>query len=270
MRKRCVSFISLLCLLACLFCSQAFAQISVEDYAEVQGSGATVSDAQGEQEMLASSVQETLDFEEQDESVVEEIQEIPVKGFDIRIALTAPYTMSSGAKFSLKDMEYQFIAGPGFGIEIQAVYRYKKVGFGIEQKLNGIFSMVSEDNEENIENTQPSQEQQTKSLFMGATFLIIKEYVNAGHNGVFTFAEGLGVAYEANSSDNKIFPGKSDYAFAFKFDLGYTYFIKAKYGIGFNLEYMLGVSFHKTSYILGSSAAFVQSFIPKLTYQMIF
>ena len=256
MKIRCMSLACMFVLLTCLFCSQAFAQ--AEEYVD-----ATYVNVQNEGEQVEET-QNPQVSEEQDESVEENVHNIPTSGIDITAALAAPITMSFG--IGIGDGVGSF--GPGFGVEIQAVYRFGKVGLGVEQKINGVFAMPTGNVDENTgdntgENQQKVKSDKINSIFLGGTFVILKEYVKAGQNGLVTFGEGIGVAYGANKPDKRIVGGISDSAFALKFDFGYTYFIQSKYGIGFNLEYMC-------SFNVSFLGGFLQSFIPKLTYQMIF
>jgi hypothetical protein len=208
-----------------------------------------------------SGYEQPVATEEYSETFVNEVQNegIPTSGFDLRAAITIPNYIGIG----IDSAGGSAFLGSGFGLNIQLVYRGGRAGFGIEQQIAGLISAETSTVEEGYTPNEERYYEEGDCLFMGTTYLIAKEYAQIGENGLFTFTEGLGIAYGANLEGKRLFVTDSDLAFAFKFDIGFTYFILSKYGVGISLEYAGAIA-------IADGFSYSHVVTPLFTYQMIF
>ena len=173
-------------------------------------------------------------------------------GIDLRVGLSVPFYTGASTAFetSRVNASQGGIYVVGVGLDVQALYRWKNVGLGVEQLLSAAIAYAdsSADTLEALGVKMPDETGLFKfgdAAFYGATYFIVKSYFPIGKAHLITITPGVGVAYGAGIAKKHIFGNESDLALSIKADFGYTYFIQDKYGIGFNLEYQAHVTFDK-------------------------
>ena len=89
---------------------------------------------------------------------------------------------------------------------------------------------------------------------------MMTEYIPIGSDFLITIGEGLGAAYGAGKY---LFCTDTNAAFALKGDLGFTYFLFSKYGLGIDIEAALYMAVDD-----GVSMSYMIN--PMITYTMVF
>ncbi len=92
---------------------------------------------------------------------------------------------------------------------------------------------------------------------------MLKEYIPINGNMMITIGEGIGAKYGANPENKRVYAADTDASFALKADIGFTYFIMERYGVGINVEYNASLAF-------GDGLSFSWGVTPALTFDMIF
>ena len=204
-------------------------------------------------------------------------QSVPNQGFDIRAGLAFPLFWGASATDGMYvggddyTINYEVygnsLATAGFGVNLQAGYRWGRCGVVIEQLISGAFAR---NNAMAINFKQTSDDAKLRSnyvkkgdsFFFGATFLTFKEYITFTDKFIWSLGEGIGAIY-GGKGDHHMFISDSDASFALKGDMAFTYYIMGQYGVGVDFDFIIGLTFDD-----GVQASFV--FTPMLVYNMFF
>ena len=171
-----------------------------------------------------------------------------------------------GASVSLGNEEIEVNVGAlkaaGPGLDLVFGYKWVHFGIGIEQQLD---LLVATSNampaKWKIDDDGPNFIEKNDPIFHGATYLYLMEFITINSDAWISIGQGIGAAY--GSGKNYLFVTDTDAAFAFKLDLGFTYFLFSQYGLGVDLEWAGALAFDD-----GVSMSWWIS--PKLTYTMVF
>lgn len=197
-------------------------------------------------------------------------------GIDLRVGLSVPFYSGSPMEFREGSYSQRGINMTGVGLDIQALYRWKNVGVGIEQFLGGAIASWDSSNDDlrNLGEAIPEEVgffKYGEGTFYGATYFIVKAYFPANPSHLITISTGIGAAYGAGEPEKHIFGNTSDSALSVKLELGYAYFIMDTYGIGVNLEYQAHMIFGEHScYASKSDPAYTWTIAPQVFFNMVF
>lgn len=187
-------------------------------------------------------------------------------GLEIRAGVVVPYFVGASASVS-DDVEVGSVnnlKAVGVGVNLQLLYRWTYFGLGIDQMVSGIFAL---DNSFSLSISDTDWDlngyEKGDGLFYGATFFVLKEYIPIGSTHLITFGEGIGATYGANKKHQKVYETSSDAAFAFKFEIGYTYFLFDLFGIGLNLEYT-------GSLAIDNGVSYSSAIVPQIMFDIVF
>ena len=204
-------------------------------------------------------------------------QSVPHQGFDVRAGLAFPLFWGASATDGqyVPDEEHgvtyevygNSLATAGFGVNLQAGYRWGKAGVVIEQLISGAFARnnaMAINFKQTTDNGKLRRNYVKKgdSFFFGATFLTFKEYIQFTDTFIWSLGEGIGAIY-GGKGDHHMFITDSDASFAVKGDMAFTYYIMGQYGVGLDFDFIIGLTFKD-----GIQASFV--FTPMLVYNMFF
>lgn len=181
-------------------------------------------------------------------------------GFELRAGIAVPiYAGASSNGFS-----GNALAAVGVGLDVQAMYRWTYFGLGVQQTITGIFAMNNTNGYDEFDSSDDYNVfEEGDGVFYGGTFFMLKEYIPFLGNHMITIGEGVGATYGAKLDHKKLYSSDSDVAFAIKGELGYTYFIEGKYGVGFNIDYTAALSF-------GNGIAISYAVTPSVVFDMVF
>ena len=165
-------------------------------------------------------------------------------GIDLRAGISVPFYSGSPSAFKGDTFNIQRngISMTGVGLDIQALYRWKNFGLGVEQFIGAAIAYIdsSDDDLKSRGEAIPGEVgffKYGEGTFYGATYFIVKAYFHADKTHLITISSGIGAAYGTGEPEKHIFGNTIDSALSIKLELGYAYFIMDTYGIGVNLEY---------------------------------
>lgn len=180
-------------------------------------------------------------------------------GFILRGGLEIP--IYSGASISLgeDDSGIGGLMAVGPGLDIAIGYRWMYFGLLLEQQVGVVFA-TDKALKARWKGDDPLIDKGT-AIFLGATYFLMEEYIPIGSECMITIGQGLGASY--GSGKNMLYVTETDAAFAFKLELGFTYFLLGQHGIGFNFEWAGSLAFDE-------GISFSATYNPMLTYTAIF
>lgn len=198
-------------------------------------------------------------------------------GIDLRVGLSVPFYTGAPTAFETNrvNASHSGINMVGVGLDVQALYRWKNVGIGVEQLIAAAIAYAdsSADTLKALGVNMPDETGLFKfgeGAFYGATYFIIKSYFPAGKTHLVTISPGVGVAYGARIPQKHLFGNESDLALSVKLELGYTYFIMDTYGVGLNLEYQAHVTFNEHPCYTSKDPSYTWTIAPQVFFNMVF
>ena len=181
-------------------------------------------------------------------------------GLIVRGGLEVPIYAGASAKIGDTDMGVGALTAVGPGIDIAFGYRWTYFGILLEQQFGVIFATDEAlkarwkpDKDYIIDKGDPA--------FLGSTYFLVEEYIPIGSEFMITIGQGLGASY--GSGQNLLYVTDTDAAFAFKVELGLTYFLFGQHGLGINFEWAGSLAFD-------DGVSFSATYNPMLTYTAIF
>ena len=150
----------------------------------------------------------------------------------IEIPIYAAASVSIGNTGQSTDVGALFAVGPG--LDLAFGYRWLYFGILIEQQI-GVVMATDDSLPAKWKDGEPVIIKKGDPSFLGATYVLFEEYIPINPEWLITVGEGLGASY--GSGKNKLYVTSTDAAFAFKGEIGLSYFLFKKHGLGINFEF---------------------------------
>jgi len=167
-------------------------------------------------------------------------------GFELRAGLAVPIVVTNSAVvwsvglngIGSIDLEIPAAigAGAGFGLNLSFGYRWKYFGVYLDQDISSVLI-----GRINLFRNSEDGKTDLSARFLGATYVLFRGFLPVSSSFALSAGVGAGVMYGTNKDFGLFMSNESgnDVAFAFKVQLGFTYYFNHVFGLGLNVDYAM-------------------------------
>ncbi|MCL2325803.1 MAG: hypothetical protein FWC40_04805 [Proteobacteria bacterium] len=167
-------------------------------------------------------------------------------GFELRAGLTVPIVVTSSAvvwSVGIDDVGSIDLAiptavgaGVGFGLNLSFGYRWPYFGVYLDQDISSVLI-----GRINLFRDSESGKKDLSARFLGGSYILFRGFLPVTSSFALSAGLGAGVMYGTNKDFGLFMSDESgnDVAFAFKAQLGFTYYFNHVFGLGFHVDYAM-------------------------------